>query len=330
MERYISIVIPGYNTAAVIGKCLEAAFATGYKNFEVIVVDDHSDDNSVEIIERFPCKLIRLEKRSGASKARNTGALNSKGEIIFFTDADCLLQEDTLSAVNRAFPETGPDVVMGGTYTRMPYDRSFFSIFQSVFINYSETKNMENPDYIAAHALIIDARTFRKSGGFPEDFLPIIEDVEYCHRLRRSGYRLVMEPGIQVRHIFNFSLSKSLRNAFRKSRYWTMYSLKNRDLLADSGTASAELKTNVASYCLNLLLLSLWVLMPESGLLFAVMFVLIINVFINRRLFRAFFETKGVLFGAQAVLYYTALYPLPVCAGTAAAVMEHFFNGKKR
>ncbi|NOZ68986.1 MAG: glycosyltransferase family 2 protein [Deferribacteres bacterium] len=329
MERYISVVIPNYNMAAVIGRCLEAAFETEYENFEVIVVDDCSDDNSVEVIEGFPCRLIRLEERSGASKARNTGALNSRGEIIFFTDADCLLLKDTLSAVNRAFSEAGPDVIIGGTYTRIPYDRDFFSTFQSVFINYSETKNAENPDYIAAHALVIDARTFRDSGGFPEDFLPIIEDVEYCHRLRRSGCRLVMKPDIQVRHIFDFSLSRSLRNAFRKSKYWSMYSLKNRDMLADSGTASTELKTNVASYCLNLLLLSLWVFVQKSGLLFLVMFVLIINIFINRRLFRAFFETKGALFGAQAVLYYTALYPLPVCMGTAAAVMEHFRDRRR-
>ncbi len=329
MERYISVVIPNHNMAAVIGRCLEAAFAAEYENFEVIVVDDCSDDNSIEVIEGFPCRLIRLEERSGASKARNTGALNSRGEIIFFTDADCLLLRDTLSAVNRAFSETGPDVIVGGTYTRIPCDRGFFSIFQSVFINYSETKNAENPDYIAAHALVIDARTFRDSGGFPEDFLPIIEDVEYCHRLRRAGCRLVMKPDIQVRHIFDFSLSGSLRNAFRKSKYWTMYSLKNRDLLADSGTASAELKTNSASYCLSLLLLSLWFFTQKSGLLFPVVFVLIINIFINRRLFRAFFEAKGAVFGTLAVLYYTALYPLPVCMGAAAALTEHFLDRRK-
>jgi glycosyltransferase involved in cell wall biosynthesis len=92
MEKYISIVIPSYNKAATIGKCLEAAFSSKYKNFEVIVVDDNSDDNSVEIIKRFPCKLVCLERRAGTSKARNTGAFKSKGDLIFFIDADCILQ----------------------------------------------------------------------------------------------------------------------------------------------------------------------------------------------------------------------------------------------
>ena len=89
-----------------------------------------------------------------------------------------------------------------------------------------------------------------KSGGFKENFLPILEDVEFSHRLRRTGFKLTMNPEILVRHIFNFTLIKSLKNAFRKSLYWTIYSLKNKDLLTDSGTASIELKFNVASFFL--------------------------------------------------------------------------------
>jgi len=68
--------------------------------------------------------------------------------------------------------------------------------------------------------------SFRKSGGFSEKFLPILEDVDFSHRLRELGYRLVMNPILQVQHIFNFSLYRSLRNAIRKSMYWTMYSIK--------------------------------------------------------------------------------------------------------
>ncbi|UCD35747.1 MAG: glycosyltransferase, partial [Nitrospiraceae bacterium] len=198
MEKFISVVIPNYNMAATIGRCLEAAFASMYGNFEVVVVDDHSDDNSVEVITSYPCRLIRLEGRAGTSRARNTGALNSRGDIIFFIDADCLLQKDTLSIVNRSAALAGPGVVIGGTYSPMPPDRDFFSRFQSAFVYYSETKKPDSPDYIAAHAMIIDAETFRRSRGFPEEFLPILEDVEFTHRLKRNGCRLLMNPDIQV------------------------------------------------------------------------------------------------------------------------------------
>ncbi len=340
MNRLISVVIPNYNGTSTIEKCLEAAFSSRYDNFEVIVVDDCSTDNSAEIIKRFPCKLIHLDKHSGASKARNTGAYNSIGEILFFIDADCILQKDTLKAVNKAFKEVSPPhpplgkggqggVVIGGTYTRTPYDNNFFSTFQSIFINYSETKNKE-PDYIAAHAMVIDSRVFMEGGGFPEDFLPIIEDVEFSHRLRRSGYKLVMNPEILVQHIFNFTLLKSLRNAFRKSKYWTVYSLKNKDLFNDSGTASLELKTNVASFFLSMILLLLFFL---TGSLIYLIFIVILEAIniriINRKFIKSFLDAKGLIFTFASTIYYIMVYPVAVGAGSIAGMVDYLLKYKK-
>jgi glycosyltransferase involved in cell wall biosynthesis len=323
MEKRISIVIPNYNKAETVGKCLEAAFNSDYGNFEVIVVDDHSSDNSIEVISKFPCRLIQLQKRSGTSKARNTGAENSTGEIIFFTDSDCLLQRDTLSIVNTVFSEILPGTVVGGTYTQIPYDKTFYSTFQSVFARYFETKNAENPDYIAAHAMIMTADVFQKSGGFPETFLPIIEDVELSHRLRSSGCRLVFYPRIEVEHIFNFSLTGSLRNAFRKTAYWTMYSLKNRDLFADSGCASKELKINVASFLLSLFIAIGWIVVRKPLFPFLLASVFFFNAGVNRRLFRAFYDARGGLFACLATLFYLFVYPVPVGLGTVKGVIKH-------
>lgn len=81
MNKLISVIIPNYNGSSTIGKCLKSAFSSKYDNFEVLAVDDCSTDNSAEIIKSFPCRLIALDKNSGASKARNTGAYNSSGEI---------------------------------------------------------------------------------------------------------------------------------------------------------------------------------------------------------------------------------------------------------
>ena len=121
-EVYISVVIPNCNNAATIGKCLESAFSSDYRNFEVIVVDDCSEDNSIEVIKKFPSKLICLEKHAGASRARNIGAENSNGNVIFFTDADCILKKDTLSIASKTIQAGTPDVIIGGTYTMIPYD----------------------------------------------------------------------------------------------------------------------------------------------------------------------------------------------------------------
>jgi glycosyltransferase involved in cell wall biosynthesis len=235
---FISVIIPNHNGEKTIGLCLKAAYNSDFDNFEIVVVDDCSADGSIAIIAQYPCRLIRLSEHGGASKARNTGAQNSRGDILFFIDADCLLQPDTLAKAASASMKSGPEVVIGGTYTWMPYDQNFFSIFQSIYIHYSETKNVQDPDYIATHAMLIRADIFKRSDGFNEEFMPILEDVEYSHRLKKMGYRMCMDPAIQVQHIFNFTLKKSFRNGIRKTKYWSIYSIKNKDLLSDSGKIS--------------------------------------------------------------------------------------------
>ncbi|MGD0283654.1 MAG: glycosyltransferase [Dissulfurispiraceae bacterium] len=329
MEKFISVIIPNYNGSSTIGKCLEAAFASSYGSFEVIVVDDCSSDNSPAIIKQFPCKIIELKTHSGAGKARNTGALHSRGDVLFFTDADCLLSADSLSVVNKAVGEAGDDAVIGGTYTQMPYDRGFFSIFQSVFIHYSETRNSSRPDYVATHAMVISAETFRKSGGFREDFLPILEDVDFSHRLRRKGCRLIVDPAITVRHIFNFTLKRSILNAYRKSRYWITYSIMNKDLLADSGTASRELKINGISWLACLSCVLLCALTGDAAWIVLLAAITGLNSFVSRGLFAEFYKTRGFKFSLLAALYYLLLYPAPVWAGTAAGVIGYYSNSHR-
>ena len=323
----ISIIIPNFNGASTLRQCLTAATAVNDPDFEIIVVDDGSQDNSVEIIKGFPCRLIQLEQQAGASRARNVGAENSHGEILFFTDSDCVVNCDTLSVIRRAMAIGSPDVLIGGTYTLQPYDGRFFSRFQSVFINYSETKYLRTPDYLATHALAIDANTFRHSGGFSESFLPILEDVEFSHRMRHAGKQLHIEPQLQVQHIFNYSLFDSLRNAMRKTKYWVMYSLRNRDLLSDSGTASHELKVNVVCFYLSLLFLYTLLRHDVSAAIFGLCFLITINLTVNRKLFRAFYDSNGSLFTLASSLYYLLGYPLPVGAGAIAGI-AHFLQKK--
>jgi glycosyltransferase involved in cell wall biosynthesis len=323
---FISVIIPNHNGEKTIALCLEAAYNSDFDNYEIIVVDDCSADNSIAIIDQYPCRLIRLPEHGGASKARNTGAENSRGDILFFIDADCLLQQDTLAKAATASMEIGPEVVVGGTYTCLPYDHSFFSTFQSVFIHHSETKNILNPDYIATHAMLIQADVFKKSGGFNEDFMPILEDVEYSHRLKKMGYKMCMDPAIQVQHIFNFTLAKSFRNGIRKTKYWSIYSIKNKDLLSDSGTASQEFKFNVLTCFANLALLLLGLLLKSWVIIVPALLLYGANLCLNRRLIEAFYKTDGPYFAISAVLYYTFLYPFAVGIGAFSAIFSQHFG----
>lgn len=86
----ISVVIPLYNKEPIIKKTLNSVLSQDYSDFEVVVVDDGSTDNSVAIVESIAGPRIRLIKQEngGPSKARNTGVKNAKGDWIVFLDAD--------------------------------------------------------------------------------------------------------------------------------------------------------------------------------------------------------------------------------------------------
>ncbi len=327
MSPLISVVIPNRNGAATIGRCLEAAFGSRYDNFEVIVVDDASEDDSLEQIRRFPCRVVCVPRHGGAARARNAGAGASRGEVLFFTDADCLLEPDALArAVQSLRGDTG--LAVGGTYTLVACEPRFFDRFQSIFIHHFEARCAPMADYLATHALAITASAFRRHRGFAENGFSILEDVEFSHRLRRNGCRLIMNPAIQARHVFDYSFARSLRNAYRKTRHWTCYSLGNRDLLADSGTASRELKLDVAAWCLSAALLAAALATGAPGLAAAVPVVQAGNVYASRRLLNAFHRAHGAAFAAAAALYYFLVYPLAVGAGALAGLW--LYNGRPR
>jgi GT2 family glycosyltransferase len=308
MNELISVIIPSYNAGATLATCLEAALA--------------SEDE--DLIQQVPCRLVALSHHVGASGARNIGARESRGSILFFTDADCLLQANTLAEVRKSLTGTDGGTIVGGTYTARSQDRGFFSDFQSTLIYYAETKQAAHPDYVATHAMAVEAETFRNSGGFTEDFLPILEDVEYSHRMRRAGTRLVMNPNILVRHIFNFSLLSSVRNAIRKSTYWTLYSLRNGDLLADSGTASIELKVNMLSGLSLAGLFAACLMSGEAVYFYLGAAPLFVNFFVNRNLLGAFYLKHGLSFMLRAALYYMTLYVAAVGIGAVAGVAKLF------
>lgn len=327
-RRLVSVVIPNRNGAATLGRCLSAALASNHPRFEVVVVDDGSDDGSVEIARRFPCKLVRLSRHGGVSRARNAGAEASAGELLVFIDSDCLLAPDALAAADAGYGDR-KDLVLGGTYTPAPYDDDFFSVFQSVFIHHFETKRAR-PDYVAAHAMAIDAELFRRSGGFVEgSFIGVaasVEDVELSHRLRRAGCELAMSPDLQVQHVFRFSLRRSLANAARKARLWTRYALVARDVLADSGTASLELKASVVSLFLQALLVAGGLAAGSAWPVAAAAPLLGLTLYANRRLILAWARFEGARFAALATIYYLTLFAAAVALGAAAGTVQYLWS----
>lgn len=330
----VSVVIPVYNGAETMPPVLAALYDSSFSDFEVVVVNDCSPDNTLEVLaslaERYPHRLVDFDENMGVSKARNAGAREARGEIILFIDADCIVLPDTIELCVKRLRE-GECVCVGGAYTLDPWDDDFYSIFQSIYINYVETK-VEHPDYIATHCMAIWKKTFEEFGGFIEDYFighaASVEDVELSHRLIAAGHKLCRPRGILVRHMFGFDLKRSVKNALKKSKYWTMYSLYNRDVMQDSGAASYELKVNVFSQCLNLALLATAAMTGSAWLLVPVALLYALNVAVSLKLLRLFLRERGAWFFLRATAYFQFVYPFIVAYGSFMGVVKYTWEVK--
>lgn len=111
----ISVIIPAYNAENTIEKCLKSVINQTYHDLEIIIVDDGSIDRTSEIANSLAVKDSRIsvlhQKNSGVSVARNKGLYKSKGEYVFFVDADDYLDVNALSVLAKDQEETNADIV---------------------------------------------------------------------------------------------------------------------------------------------------------------------------------------------------------------------------
>ena len=87
MDKKFSIIIPNYNKEDYVEETLNSIFNQTYKNYEVIVIDDASSDNSIEKIKKFDFRLFQTNRKM-AGGARNVGLDNATGDYILFLDSD--------------------------------------------------------------------------------------------------------------------------------------------------------------------------------------------------------------------------------------------------
>lgn len=121
MNPLISIIVPVYNSEKTIGRCISSILNQTYKNFELILIDDGSVDESLQICNDYKNNDNRLvvisQQNCGVSKARNQGLQVSKGEILSFIDSDDYIKEDFYQYLVMKFLSSGADVIALSKYT---------------------------------------------------------------------------------------------------------------------------------------------------------------------------------------------------------------------
>jgi GT2 family glycosyltransferase len=201
----ISVVIPVYNCSHTLAGCLDALSRQDHPDYEVIVVDDGSTDGTVKICESYPdVRVIRVEN-GGPSRARNIGTGMARGQIVVFTDGDCIADTKWLSELEKGF--SGPEVAGVGGKQASPHDESDFGrlvqeIFETLGIvtYYIQTAHMMGEtEHNASCNSAYRRHVLEEVGGFDETLWPG-EDVDLDYRIRQRGYKLIFNPGALVRH----------------------------------------------------------------------------------------------------------------------------------
>jgi cellulose synthase/poly-beta-1,6-N-acetylglucosamine synthase-like glycosyltransferase len=263
---FVSIIIPAKNAAKTIAGCVQAVL--GQKDFvepyEVIVVDDGSDDVTAAIANGFGVRVIRLEEGKGPAAARNAGAAVAKGEILVFTDADCEPESHWLVEMIKPFED--PEVVgVRGAYRTHQSGWVPRFVQQEYAFKYKLIAGFDSIDFIDTYSAAYRRKTFLENGGFEKAFpVPCVEDQEFSFRLARKGHRMVFAPDAIVYHQHDRNVGEYLQRKFGIG-YWKAFMLRwmPERLFQDTHTPATQ-RVQIGLLACMLLAMLVGILWPEA------------------------------------------------------------------
>ena len=196
---FISVVVPVYNGDRIVGNCVESLLNQSYPkdNYEIIVVDNGSTDNTRAIIKKYPVKMLIEDSIKSSSAARNNGIKHAKGEVIAFVDADCVAYPTWLEGGVRALLEQSADLA-GGNVEFFYNEKSSAELYDSITNMQNKYEIKENNVAKTAN-LFVGSDVFKEIGLFSETMISG-GDVAWTYKATSNGYTLVYAENAVVKH----------------------------------------------------------------------------------------------------------------------------------
>jgi len=221
----ISVVIPTYNRPQRLAACLQSLTQLDYPRdqFEVIVVDDGSPEPLTAVTEPFQTQIgLRLlrQDNSGPASARNAGAASALGKYLAFTDDDCQVTADWLTALTTTLANQPHALIGGHTVNALP--ENIYSTASQLLIDF--LYSYYNPrqgtaTFFASNNFALPRDMYQTLGGFDTGFpLAAGEDREFCDRWLQQGLTMVYAPAMIIHHTHHLSLGRFWRQHFNYGR----------------------------------------------------------------------------------------------------------------
>ena len=215
----ISVIVPVYNEEGYISNTLDALLAQKYKNYEIIVVNDASKDNTADVLGKYEgvpeIKVINKVKNGGQAKAINTGLDFASGEIIARIDGDSIAPPDWLEKINANFKKD--NILAVGGWLDSSSDSSYWALANSLkdAIFNGFLKKRVTPNILPGANTAILASVFRQIGGYPEKDSYYSEDFQLYLKLSKLG-KVVKDDSLRIETYYPEKLRGSLKRKF----YW--------------------------------------------------------------------------------------------------------------
>jgi cellulose synthase/poly-beta-1,6-N-acetylglucosamine synthase-like glycosyltransferase len=210
-----SVIVAAYNAEETIGACLESLLELDYPlaRHEIIIVDNASQDATPTILGAYSRRITVLrEERKGPAAARNTGVRRATGDVVAFTDSDCVVDRQWLRCLVAPLADSTVGVVGGRNRARQPCNA--IAAFGERIHDHRRAIEDLVPPYAITMNWSSRLSVLHEVGLFDPDLLRC-QDVDLAYRLIQGGYRLVYEPNAVVYHRNRSSLPALMRQGYQ-------------------------------------------------------------------------------------------------------------------
>jgi len=208
---FVSVIVCSYNGGRTLAACLDSLGKLIYPDYEIVLVDDGSTDDTRDIAEQFPHVRYIYQENHGLSHARNTGAEAAKGKVFAYTDSDCMADVDWLYYLIGTLV-SGDYAGVGGPNVTPPAQNW---IQACVAAAPGGPSHVLLTDTIAEHIpgcnMAFYRWAFENIGGFDPEYHKAGDDVDFCWRLQQAGCMIAFSPTALVWHHRRFTLRAFLK-----------------------------------------------------------------------------------------------------------------------
>jgi GT2 family glycosyltransferase len=305
----ISVIMPVYNGVEFISRSLPPLMAMQQRGDveEVIVIDDSSTDTSAEVARKLGARVVSSGGRLGPGAARNAAAKISKGDILWFVDADVVVHDDAATCLGSGFSD--PQIVaVFGSYDDRPPAKNFFSQYKNLVHHYYHQHANEDAQTFWSGCGAVRRNAFLDQGGFDVERYkyPSIEDIELGHRLLQAGGRLRLLKNMQCTHLKVWRFGNLIHTEiFMRAIPWSRLMLTSSGIPNDLNVGIAEQIRAVVAGVFFLSILSF-----SFGLLGAHLLILVtlLVVYANKDIAFFFYKKKGLEFTLAGFLFHQIYY----------------------